>query len=148
MNIEKDQSIHISLDKNKKLTVETRGLFLPEVIQLCLAAIEVSCKQSLARAEDKKLVKSLEEDMYEMINIGASSVLSRLFPHIEARPDITVDALIKAENELIDKKGKEYADAYADSAQSEKDVYEHAVAKANLAAKTMNREQRRKHNIK
>lgn len=148
MNAEKETAIRITLDKDRKMTVESKGLILPEVIQVCLAAIELSCKQTLSRADDPNLVKSLEEDMYEMINMGASSLLDRLFPHIEMRPDITVDALMKAEDALLDEKGEEYTKAYAETAQSEKDIYEHNLAKANLVAMNMNREQRRKAGIK
>ena len=148
MNAEKETAIHIQLDKNKQLTVEARGVILPEAIQLCLAAVEAMCKSTLARAEDPNLVKSLEEDMYEMINVGASSLLDKLFPHIEMRPDVTVDALIEAENKLISEKGEEYAQAYNESAQAQKDVYEHSLAKAELAAQEMNRAQRRKAGIK
>ena len=148
MNAEKETAILIKLDKNKLLEVEARGCYLPDAIQLCLAAIEALCKQTLSRAEDPNLVKSLEEDMYEMINLGASTLLSKLFPEIEMRPDVTVDALIEAEDKLVKENGDTYAKAYAESAQSEKDIYEHNLAKANLAAQSMNREQRRKAGIK
>lgn len=148
MNAEKETALRITLDKSRRLTVEAQGMILPEAIQLCLAAIEVLCKQSLSRAEDPNLVKALEEDMYEMINLGASTLLNRLFPDIEMRPDITVDALMKAENELISEKGKEYQKAYNESAQAQKDIYEHNIAKANLLAQNMNREQRRKAGIR
>lgn len=148
MNAEKETAIRIALDKNKQLTVEAKGLILPEAIQLCLAAIEAMCKQTLSRAEDPNLVKSLEEDMYDMINLGASTLLNKLFPNIDMRPDITVDALMKAENELVSENGKTYAKSYAESAQAQKDIYEHNLAKANLAAQNMNREQRRRAGIK
>lgn len=148
MNAEKETAIRITLDKDRRLTVEAQGVILPNAIQLCLAAIEALCRQTLSRAEDPNLVKSLEEDMYEMINLGASTLLNRLFPDIEMRPDVTVDALMKAEDELITEKGEEYIDAYTDSAQAQKDVYEHNIAKANLVAQEMNREQRRKAGIK
>lgn len=148
MNAEKETALRITLDKSRRLTVEAQGMILPEAIQLCLAAIEVLCKQSLSRAEDPNLVKALEEDMYEMINLGASTLLNRLFPDIEMRPDITVDALMKAENELISEKGEEYQKAYNESAQAQKDIYEHNMAKANLLAQNMNREQRRKAGIR
>lgn len=148
MNAEKETAILIKLDKNKQLTVEARGVILPEAIQLCLASIEAMCKSTLSRTNDPDLVKSLEEDMYEMINVGASSLLSKMFPHIEMRPDLTVDAVMKAEDELISENGQAYADAYADSAQSEKDIYEHNQIKANLAAQEMNRAQRRKAGVK
>ena len=150
MNVTTDKSVRVTLDKSKQLTVQAEGVILPEIIHMCLAAIETSCKQTLSRAEDPNLVKSLEEDMYEMINIGASSLLNRLFPHIDMRPDLTVDALIEAENKLLNdnKKVKEYVDTYNESAQAEKDIYEHNLVKTTLAANNMNREQRRKAGIK
>ena len=150
MNAEKETAVLIKLDKNKQLTVDARGVMLPNAIQLCLAAIEAMCKQTLSRTDDPALLQSLEEDMYEMINIGASSLLDKLFPHIEMRPDLTVDAIMKAEDELISDTGniKQYATAYEESAQSKKDIYEHNLAKANLAAQNMNREQRRKAKVK
>ena len=148
MNAEIETAIRISLDKNKQLKVEAQRCILPEAISLCLCAIEAMCKQTLSRTNDPELLQSLEEDMYEMINIGASSLLDKLFPHISARPDLTVDAIMKAEDELIKENKEAYTEAYENSAQSKKDVYEHALANANLAVTEMNREQRRAHGIK
>lgn len=147
MNAERDITLRISLNKQNQLEVAAEKAPLPTLIQLCYAAIEVSCRQSLKRADDPNLVKSLEEDMYEMINLGASTLLERLFPNIEARPDLTIDAMMKAEDELLATDGEKYAKAYAESAQAEKDIYEHNLAKANIALKEkeskMNRAQRR-----
>jgi hypothetical protein len=148
MNAEKETAVRITLDKNKQITVQAERCILPEAISLCLCAIEAMCKQTLSRTDDPELLKSLEEDMYEMINVGASSLLDKLFPHISARPDITVDAIMKAEDELLKEKGDDYMEAYADTAQAQKDVYEHAMAKAELAAQEMNRQQRRAHGVK
>lgn len=146
MNVTTDKSVRITLGKNGQLTVHAEGVIQPEIIQLCLAAIEATCKQTLSRAEDPDLVKSLEEDMYEMINMGASTLLNKMFPHIEMRPDLTVDALMEAENKLLkdDKKVKEYVDAYSESAQSQKDIHEHQLIKANLAANGSNQAQKGK----
>ena len=151
MNTETKTAVRISLDYNKQLQVEAVQATLPDAIQLCLAAIEALCKQTLSRADTPDLKKSLEEtsiDMYEMINMGASTLLDRLFPEITARPDLTVDAILAAEDALIADKDKlqTYVDAYEDSAQSKKDAYEHQIAKANLKAMTtpQNRAQRRK----
>lgn len=136
------------MDKNKRLEVKVEKAYLPDAIQLCLAAIEALCKQTLSRADDPDLVKSLEEDMYEMINMGASTLLTRLFPHIEMRPDLTVDALMEAEDKLLSENSETYQKAYEESAQSQKDEYEHNLAKANLLASQMNREERRARGIK
>jgi hypothetical protein len=148
MNAERNTAVLITMDKNKRLEVKVEKAYLPDAIQLCLAAIEALCKQTLSRADDPDLVKSLEEDMYEMINMGASTLLSRLFPHIEMRPDLTVDALMEAEDKLLSENSETYQKAYEESAQSQKDEYEHNLAKANLLASQMNREERRARGIK
>lgn len=146
MNTEQQTAIRIALSANNELQVEVQKAPLPHAIQLCLAAIEALCKQTLSRAGTPDLKKSLEEDMYEMINMGASTLLDRLFPEITARPDLTVDAILEAENKLIENNLETYAQAYAESAQAQKDVYEHAEVKAGLAKMTapQNRAQRRK----
>lgn len=147
MNAEREITLRISVNKKNELEVSAEKAPLPTIIQLCFAAIEASCRQTLKRTDDPNLVKSLEEDMYEMINIGASTLLDRLFPGIEMRPDITVDAMMKAEDELLAADGEKYATAYSETAQSEKDIYEHNLAKANIALKEKemkkNRAQRR-----
>lgn len=148
MNAERNTAVLITMDKNKRLEVKVEKAYLPDAIQLCLAAIEALCKQTLSRADDPDLVKSLEEDMYEMINMGASTLLTRLFPHIEMRPDLTVDALMEAEDKLLSENSETYQKAYEESAQSQKDEYEHNLAKANLLASQMNREERRARGIK
>ena len=148
MNAERNTAVLITMDKNKRLEVKVEKAYLPDAIQLCLAAIEALCKQTLSRADDPDLVKSLEEDMYEMINMGASTLLTRLFPHIEMRPDLTVDALIEAEDKLLSENSETYQKAYEESAQSQKDEYEHNLAKANLLASQMTREERRARGIK
>ena len=137
--------IRISLDENNRLNVEATKLILPDAIQLCLAAIEALCKQTLGRADTPALKQSLEEDMYEMINMGASLLLDRLFPEITARPDLTIDAIMKAEDELLAKDAQKYVDAYEETAQSKIDQVEHLQIKQNLKAMTTptNRAQRR-----
>lgn len=148
MNTNTQTVIRIALDENKRLTVEANGVILPNAIQLCLAAIEAMCRETLSRATDPNLVKSLEEDMYEMINLGASTLLTKLFPNIEMRPDVTVDALMKAEDEAFAEDPEKYIKAYNESAQAQKDDYEHNLLQANLAAQDMNRAERRKAGIK
>lgn len=147
MNAEKDITVRIALNKQNQLEVSAEKAPLPTLIQLCYAAIELACKESLKRTDDPNLIKALEEDMYEMINLGASTLLERLFPDIEARPDITVDAMMKAEDALLEQDGEKYAKAYTESAQSEIDIYEHNMIKADLALREKeakkNRAQRR-----
>lgn len=134
MNTEQETTIRICLSKGNQLRVECQKIALPDMIQLCFAAIEATSQHVIDAAVDPKLKKSVKEDIYEMINLGASSLLNKMFPEIEARPDLTVDAMLEAENKLLEKDGKKYVEAYKESAQADKDVYESNMNKAKLAA--------------
>lgn len=129
MNVEQrlSQSISIKVDQTRGIIIDAQGVMLPDAIRLCLTAIEALCKQTLDRAPDN-LKLALEEDMYEQINIGASALLDRAFPNVTARPDLTVDAILEAENALFEKQGKKYVDAYNSSAQAVIDQLEHTPA--------------------
>lgn len=125
------KTINITLDDKNQLKIDAKGLILPELIQMSLAGIEAACRATLDRASEE-LKPSLEEDMYEMINLGASTLLEKLFPEIEARPDLTVDAIQAAEDKLFTEKGQEYVDAYKKTPQAVKDDFQENLQKANF----------------
>ena len=127
------KQINIQVDEDKGIVIDAQGIILPDAIRLCLTAIEALCKQTLDRAP-ADLKPALEEDMYEQINMGASALLDRAFPSVSTRPDITVDAILEAENKLLQEQGKKYVDAYNNSPQAFKDKVEHE-AKRQLILK-------------
>lgn len=49
--------------------------------------------------EDREAVK---EDLYDKYNAAASNVLELFGPEFELRPDLTTQAILKAENEIIE----------------------------------------------
>ena len=120
------KQINITVDETRGIVIDAKDVILPDAIRLCLTAIEALCKQTLERAPDD-LKPALEADMYEQINIGASTLLDRAFPSVSTRPDITVDAILEAENKLLQEQGKKYVDAYNESPQALKDQVEHAA---------------------
>jgi len=136
MNVENKTTIQMALNKADELSIAVEGAAVPQIINLCLATIELVCKKSIASAieqgKDELFIKAIEEDMYEMINMGASSLLTKCFPGIEMRPDLTVEAVLDAENTLLsdDDNIKRYGDAYNETTQAVRD----AIAVPHTAA--------------
>lgn len=72
--------------------------------------------------EDEK--EACTNAMYDAYNMVASNVLAQFAPHLELRPNLTTQAILEAENKLIDehykkaqkakKKGKVIEFPYAD----------------------------------
>jgi hypothetical protein len=54
--------------------------------------------------EDAKT--KLKEDLYDLFNEAASAFLAAFAPEIELRPDLTAEAILKAENEILDENAK------------------------------------------
>lgn len=65
-------------------------------LSLCLNAMKQLAEQA---PEDLKV--KLKDTLYDMFNYGASNVLAKFAPEIEKRAHLTTDAILKAENELL-----------------------------------------------
>lgn len=55
--------------------------------------------------EDKQKIK---EELYDIYNAAASAFLEAFAPDIELRPDLTAEAIMEKENEIIDRKVVEF----------------------------------------
>jgi len=75
---------------------------LPELINALFNAIHVAAT-STYRSAPPNLQVEIKDDIYDMINIGASSVLQHFAPEIELRPNLTEQAILQAEDQIIEK---------------------------------------------
>ena len=88
-------------DNNVSLSFEGEAPNIPDFITTLFTAVLGAVKQIPDTPEVK-------EEVYDMINIAASNLLEQYAPEIEMRPNLTVDAIVEAENQLLmkDKEGK------------------------------------------
>lgn len=117
-------SVQITMDVNNQTEIRCSAPF-PELVRLVLTAIDVAAQRQLEATEDETMREIIAQDMYNLINLGASTLLQKLFPEIEMRPDITVDAILAAEDKIIDEqpeKVKAAHEAYLDSTNFAKDM--------------------------
>jgi len=51
----------------------------------------------------KKYSREIAENIYDFYNAAASSLLDSFIPEKELRPDLTVEAILEKENEILDR---------------------------------------------
>ena len=141
MNETINTSLNITVKPNGEAEIRTAKATLPEIIRLCLLTIEVSCRKYLDEAEKDgaDLREAMASDMHELINVGASTLLNRLFPEIAMRPDLTTEAILEAENKIMDENPdfvKEAHEAYLNSTDFARDKAISDATKATLPKTT------------
>lgn len=131
-------SIQITVDSQNQAVIQFSNIPFPELVRLCLMAIEKGAERTLTTAPEE-LQEALANDMYDLINVGTSTLLQRTFPDIDARPDLTVEAILNAEDKIIEEdpeKVKEAHEAYLNSSNFVRDVAVSKKVKNTLTAKT------------
>lgn len=87
-------------EKNEVRVKTSREVNFEEILQVSFSGILALTNTLLENVpeEDRPTAKEM---FYDMLNIAASNALSIFAPEIEMRPNLTVDAIMKAEDEII-----------------------------------------------
>ncbi len=136
-----NRTLSITIGDNGQAEIKAEGLIFPEIVRAALTIIEASAKQVLNRAKED-FRPTLAEDMFEQINVGASTLLNRVFPDIALRPDITAEAIAEAEARIIAEdpvKTKETQRAYLESGAFVKDLAERRAVEKTLTPANSNK---------
>jgi len=92
-----DDKVAVNIDK--KLT-------LPEILQILgtasLQAMNTTYQASEQHAEPERL--KLQAHIYDMYNYLASNILTSFAPEFDKNPDLTTQAILEKENEIIERK--------------------------------------------
>lgn len=93
----------------KTLTISDRVLRMEEpmsytdVLQYCCTAIShvaANVMKKAAENETQEVLNQLEQHMFDMTNIACSNLLDITFPNLSLHPDVTEEAIKKAEDEI------------------------------------------------
>lgn len=96
-----------------ELTDDNRVLFSQDQaapftqISLMLYSVMLNYANSVIDIVPEAAKAAVKAEIYDIINIGASNVLGKFAPEIEVRPNLTTEAILKAENEIIKSKTAE-----------------------------------------
>ena len=98
-----EENIKVTLTlEDEKLGMDVAGNITgPDLLAALFTAVLSTARAMLASVPEEHQEDATEE-IYDMINAGASNVLELFAPEIEMRPDLTVEALLDAENKILD----------------------------------------------
>jgi hypothetical protein len=91
----KNGEVNLNMEKATSLP-DTLQILFTSILQVALHT-QNQANHSLP-PEQANLIK---ENIYDMINFAASNTLALFAPEIEMRPDLTADAILQKENEMI-----------------------------------------------
>lgn len=107
--------IAIGVEGDKAFCVVSPDLILDHAFQLLhtlslhlLNAYTISANggqlpENPTEDQMKKMI-AIKSELYDMYNLAVSSVLEQYAPEFELRPDVTADAIAKAEEDIVKKK--------------------------------------------
>ena len=92
--------------KEGKLKVETTQSYtLPDITILLLNGLLFMMNKALEKTPTDQQ-KQMKENIYDMVNIRMTAVLEKFAPEFELRPGLTEQALLEAENTVLEKRMK------------------------------------------
>lgn len=92
----KDGGLQVSTDKPCNIL---------DTLQLTFSAQLGLLNRELTNHPDNEEIRqAIKEDLYDKYNYGASTVLEKFAPEIDKSPDLTVQAILEAENKIIDRR--------------------------------------------
>lgn len=105
-------SILIETTPDGKIQTKVQNCSFELLLRMTIPLIVEKAKDILSIAEKPKTADtpiltsaqrdSLKKYMYDVMNIAFSNALTAFAPEIEARPDLTADALLKAQNDILE----------------------------------------------
>lgn len=105
----------------KTIVISEDGMFASEplsfadVLQLTCSCVAGVAGSVLAKTESAEEREKIEAELFDIANLSFSNCLAHAFPTQELRPDLTEEAILKAENDILKDRAKEMEDFLADS---------------------------------
>lgn len=99
----------------KTLVISEDGMFANEplpfstIMQLVCSCVAGVATDVIARAKEKdeEEAKAIEAELFDTANLAFSNCLDVAFPGIALRPDLTEEAILKAENDILSERAAE-----------------------------------------
>lgn len=97
----------------KTIVISEDGMFASEpltfadVLQLTCSCVAGVAGNVLAKAEGTEEREKIEAELFDIANLSFSNCLDAAFPGIALRPDLTEEAILKAENDILAERAAE-----------------------------------------
>ena len=99
-------TVSIKVTDNNNVEVKTSGLDYQQFLQVVLTAIEGAADTLIREAkkhvdEVPDIEQQCRDALFDLTNIAFSSTLERIDPEGELHPTLTTQAILEAENKII-----------------------------------------------
>ena len=97
----------------KTIVISEDGMFasqplsFADVLQLVCSCVAGVAGDVMSRAKDSDEAKKIEDVLFDTANLAFSNCLAHAFPGQELRPDLTEEAILKAENDILAERAAE-----------------------------------------
>ena len=98
----KNTTVHIQVQDDKVSISYNHSITLPDFITLMSTAILSAMQQTVASVPEAER-EHAKEEIYDMYNAAASNTLHYFAPEIDMRPHLTTQAILEAENAIIER---------------------------------------------
>lgn len=105
----RDNQVYINIKDDKVKLSMKHPLSLPDFLQVVQTGLLTALNSFLESADNKEKAK---QELFDLYNTACSNTLHYFAPEYDLHPDLTAQAILRAENEIIDeeyrklKKGK------------------------------------------
>lgn len=104
----------------KTIVISEDGMFasqplsFADVLQLVCSCVAGVAGDVMSRAKDSDEAKKIEDELFDTANLAFSNCLAHAFPGQELRPDLTEEAIMAAENDILAERAKAMEDFLAE----------------------------------
>lgn len=99
-----NNQIHFNVHDGKVKVSFRKPVSLPDFIQVVQTGILYALNSYLESADNKEQAK---EELFGLYNTACSNTLHYFAPEFDLRPDLTAEAILKAENDIINQRYRE-----------------------------------------
>lgn len=97
----------------KTLVMSEDGMFasqplsFADILQLACSCVASAAKTMMSQAENDEEAQEMENELFDLANVSFSQCLDFAFPNQELRPDLTEEAIFRAENDILTERAAE-----------------------------------------
>ena len=95
----KDNQVYINIKDDKVKLSMKHPLTLPKFLQVFQTGILTALNSFLESADNKEKAK---QELFDLYNTACSNTLHYFAPEYDLHPNLTSQAILRAENEIID----------------------------------------------
>jgi hypothetical protein len=99
-----NNQIHFNVNNNKVKVTFKKAMGLPDFLQVVQTGILYALNSYLESANDKVIAK---EELYNLYNTACSNTLHYFAPEYDLHPNLTAEAILRAENDIIEERYRE-----------------------------------------